>query len=344
MLRHLCFLLAITLSVSVVRADLTAMFKILTDGEDNRLSVDGYVTQDLLVNTGLDWGTAQILATLDTGEIYQNPEGGDFAPNPALFDTFPDLKYDSYLDGNGSPPSIAGAAVTLGGDVQAFNNEHIDITWYNTSLTDIGNGLSLGRFTLSEDATGTWSMMISTDGNFFVSYQGMIENGEFDLRPTTGGEPVPGDLNNDFYVGVDDLNIVLAAWNQHVYQFHPNTYGDINEDFFVGVDDLNVVLTNWNQSVLIGDAESGDLNSDGFVGVDDLNVILSNWNVTVPNASAAADPNGDLFIGVDDLNIVLANWNAGTPPTLESVLPIPEPSAGLCLLGMIGLGLGRRGS
>jgi len=334
MFRYVYFILAVSLSVSPVHAALTAVFVDVTHPLPDPLP--GFVTQDLIVTTTADWGTAQILATLDTGTIYQDPDGSDFAPNPLLFPTFPTLKFDSYLDGNGQPPGIAGAAVELGGDVQAFSQSHIDITWFNTATNDIGT-VGLGRFTLSDDATGTWSMLITSAGGS-VSFQGLINNGLFDLRPTGGGPPIPGDLNADFFVGVDDLNIVLSNWNQQVLQVPIETFGDLDGDLFVGINDLNIVLLNWNQNVVIpGDLTFGDLDGDGFIGVGDLNIVLLNWNVNVPNADPLADPTGDGFVGVDDLNLVLANWNSGTPPSLGALIPEPGTVGMFVLLGTLGV-------
>ena len=63
--------------------------------------------------------------------------------------------------------------------------------------------------------------------------------------------------------------------------------GDLNDDGFVGVDDLNIVLVNWNQNVTPGDKGAGDPTGEGFVGVDDLNIVLVNWNNGTPPAGAA---------------------------------------------------------
>ena len=60
--------------------------------------------------------------------------------------------------------------------------------------------------------------------------------------------------------------------------------GDINADGFVGIQDLNIILGNWNQNVPLGNRFRGDIAGigDGFVGIDDLNVILTNWNLGTP--------------------------------------------------------------
>jgi hypothetical protein len=240
MLRFICFATAISLAASNARAALTAEF---VNAIDNSPLV-GFVTQDLMVTTTTDWGTAQILATLTAGTIYQDPNGNDFKPNPLLFPNFPALEFDTYLDGNGQQPGIAGQAVDLGGDVQEFSANHLDITWYNTTLNDTGT-FSIGRFTLSDDAVGSWTMMITSVGGFQANYQGLIDNGEFDLRNTGGGPPVIGDLDSDGFVGIADLNIVLGNWNQLVFPGDP-LGGDPSGDGFVGIEDLNTVLGNWN--------------------------------------------------------------------------------------------------
>ena len=68
--------------------------------------------------------------------------------------------------------------------------------------------------------------------------------------------------------------------------------GDLDGDGFVGLDDLDIILNHWNQTVTVGDPLMGDItgtggNPDGFVGLDDLDVLLNNWNAGTPPASSA---------------------------------------------------------
>ena len=58
--------------------------------------------------------------------------------------------------------------------------------------------------------------------------------------------------------------------------------GDLNDDGFVGIEDLDAVIGHWNQTVTPGDFLSGDPTGDGFVGIEDLNVVLANWNADTP--------------------------------------------------------------
>jgi len=344
MLRFICFAMAIGLSVSHAAAALNAGFDIIVDINDDPV-FPGHVVQDLMVNTTTDWGTAQLLVTItnDTvAEIYQDPNGSDFKPNPLLFDSFPSLEFDTYLDGNNQQPGLAGQAVDLGGDVQAFSNSHIDVLWYNTAQDDTDT-FGIGRFTLSDNAIGTWSLMITADLGFQANYQGLINDGQFDLRNTGGGEPIDGDLDEDGFVGINDLNLVLGDWNNTIFTGDPAMVGDLNGDFFVGIDDLNAMLANWNQNVFPGDASAGDINGDGFVGIDDLNTLLGNWNLLIPSVDPWADPTLDGFVGIDDLNLVLGNWNLGVPPAANSSgAAVPEPGTAV-VIGLVSLmGMSRR--
>ena len=65
--------------------------------------------------------------------------------------------------------------------------------------------------------------------------------------------------------------------------------GDLDGDGFVGINDLNIVLANWNQNIPPGDPLA-DPSGDGFVGIDDLNEVLGNWNAGTPPSGANTIP------------------------------------------------------
>ena len=70
----------------------------------------------------------------------------------------------------------------------------------------------------------------------------------------------------------------------------PGSEGDFNGDGFVGIDDLNIVLANWNQNVSPDVLSYSDATGEGFVGIDDLNIVLANWNNGTPPAAATTVP------------------------------------------------------
>ena len=66
------------------------------------------------------------------------------------------------------------------------------------------------------------------------------------------------------------------------FEVNPNPIvGDLDGDGFVGITDLNPILASWNQDVPPADP-SVDLSGDGFVGIEDLNIVLGNWNAGTP--------------------------------------------------------------
>ncbi len=91
-------------------------------------------------------------------------------------------------------------------------------------------------------------------------------------------------LDSIFFYGAGNATFFLddVAYNNNGSLTPPQLDGDLDGDGFVGIGDLNIVLANWNQTVTPGDLTSGDTTGDGFVGIDDLNQILGNWNVGTP--------------------------------------------------------------
>ncbi len=84
--------------------------------------------------------------------------------------------------------------------------------------------------------------------------------------------------------------------------------GDLDGDGFVGISDLNVVLAAWNQTVPPGDALA-DPSGDGFVGIDDLNFVLGNWNAGTPPGAAGdvgsiPEPGAVVVMGVGGLMLM----------------------------------------
>ena len=81
--------------------------------------------------------------------------------------------------------------------------------------------------------------------------------------------------------------------------------GDLNGDGYVGLDDLQPILDHWNQSVTVGDASMGDIagpggsGPDGYVGLDDLQPVLDHWNEgTLPGSGAnIPEPATGLVLG-----------------------------------------------
>ena len=91
---------------------------------------------------------------------------------------------------------------------------------------------------------------------------------------------------------------------EDVSPFSLTLEGDLNGDGFVGLDDLDIVLGAWNQSVPPADV-SADPSGDGFVGLDDLDIVLNNWNAGTPSsATAVPEPGALSLLGVLGLSVL----------------------------------------
>ncbi len=98
-------------------------------------------------------------------------------------------------------------------------------------------------------------------------------------------------IDSIFFYGLGDATFFLdfIAYNNGG-SLIPALDGDLNLDGFVGIEDLNIVLGAWNLTVKAGDLLAGDPSGDGFVGIEDLNVVLGNWNVGTPPPPGAVVP------------------------------------------------------
>lgn len=86
-------------------------------------------------------------------------------------------------------------------------------------------------------------------------------------------------------------------------QVGPPLVGDLNDDGFVGITDLNIVLGAWNQNVPPADG-AADPSGDGFVGIEDLNVVLGNWNAGTPPTSPVPEPAGTAMLLIGSLALL----------------------------------------
>ncbi len=102
---------------------------------------------------------------------------------------------------------------------------------------------------------------------------GAVTQADADLLTTTlvGGTDEPQfDVDASGTTDQADLDLLNAL-----------LLGDTNGDGFVGIEDLNLVLGAWNQLVPPADP-AADPTGDGFVGIEDLNAVLGAWNAGTP--------------------------------------------------------------
>ncbi len=148
----------------------------------------------------------------------------------------------------------------------------------------------------------TFDAVISTPGIY--QFKATFGNGWDDQVGTDG-------FNNDaitkgFEITEADQSVTLyvdlASRELGVLFF--TLEGDLNGDGFVGLDDLDIVLAAWNQSVPPANS-AADPSGDGFVGLDDLDIVLNHWNEGTPPTSNVNIPEPASLICLTTLSAVL---------------------------------------
>ena len=106
------------------------------------------------------------------------------------------------------------------------------------------------------------------------------------FKQSTVGFPIPDDFYKPTRAQAVPLNNEVARIIQEtvwdVVTSNPDTgvlAGDLDDDGFVGLNDLDIILNAWNQNVPL--VHEADENNDGYVGFDDLDTVLGNWNASL---------------------------------------------------------------
>ncbi len=209
---------------------------------DPHNTIPGVVANKLIANgNGADWLSAALLLELDSGYVYNDPTLNSNQPQQNVWSIFPDLEFDSWvgIPGDGTS-SILGAATDLGDPVgpAVISGQKVSVAWYNSSSSDTGP-TRIANISLSEDAQGTFTIRASFSGPepIVLFDTGWIVDGVAYFN-------LPGDVDGDGFVGLSDLDIILASWNQTVPP--GNNRADLTNDDYVGLDDLDIVLNHWN--------------------------------------------------------------------------------------------------
>ncbi len=166
-------------------------------------NLDGFVANDLVMNTTSDWTATLLQVNLTSGSIWQEPDdtatvtwnGATLGkPNPAFYTlaTLASSEFDSYMtggDGTGSTASIGGACADISPNPcpLQFDSSGIDITWNSLGQEagDIGI-FSIARVTLSPDAQGSWLVKFTVAGfPTAIETSGVVVNGALVPEPAS---------------------------------------------------------------------------------------------------------------------------------------------------------------
>ncbi len=159
----------------------------------------------------------------------------------------------------------------------------INPDFYTTSINDFfeSSSFPLDDFSTISSVNG---LVNNTGSISFTANPGDIFHLVLSVQTSAGHTPAFADASSTMTGTFTSPGGSLALFSGGT----PLT-GDLDGDGFVGINDLNIILANWNQNVPPANPLA-DPSGDGFVGIDDLNTVLGNWNAGTPPPAAAAVP------------------------------------------------------
>ena len=156
----------------------------------------------------------------------------------------------------------------------------------NALSSAFNNGLNASLDTLQATLPGTEFFRINAGA---LTSDALADPSAYGFTNVTNPALGLSGINADEYLFWDNIHPTTAAHGllamtaaELLFDALSTLPGDLDFDGFVGIEDLNTILGNWNTSVTPGNPLFGDLSGDGFVGIEDLNLVLGNWNAGTP--------------------------------------------------------------
>ncbi len=206
--------------------------------ENPDVTLAGYTTYDLMVDSDLDWTNARLELVVSYGTIYQYPgPEDDEVVQQSLWSSIPELQWDSWLAApNLTAPSII--EPVQGSD--GWTDTTVYRSWYDTEVTSLTEPFVAARITVTEGAV--------------LTYNGMVWDSESGGIPTlfSGMAAEMGDTDFDGDVDGTDLATLGINWDP-VGSGHTWSEGDFDGDGDVDGSDLAFIGLNWNPAGPAGD-------------------------------------------------------------------------------------------
>jgi PEP-CTERM motif len=201
------------------------------------------------------------------------------------------IRMDTKIGGEGIFMVATDGEIASFGSFFPFNSTNVPGSDFGGSVTPYVNGTTVNLKLIYIPGDGVAATIPATM-EFFVDG---LSAGPQEIFNTENGVIDGSELGFYAQNAIDADNIATDAvvttfTNISLTPLSVGIEGDLNDDGFVGIDDLNIVLGAWNQNVPPADP-AADPSDDGFVGIDDLNVVLGNWNAgTPPSVNVVPEP------------------------------------------------------
>lgn len=175
-------ILAILAMATVANAAISGTWAESTQAVVNGEPPAGYVVNDLLVTSDVDWTNSRLVVELTSGDIYQAPSFDSDFGQVGFWGLVAGLQWDTAV---GSPGLGAAAQAVSAGD--AITTSGIAFSWFDSVDTGAPTDAIIARVTASADAAGTWSVLLFDADSVGVPTEisGPIVEGAFIPEPMT---------------------------------------------------------------------------------------------------------------------------------------------------------------
>lgn len=212
-----------------------------------------------------------------------------------------DINYDELAGGDFLLRHVSGAlnagtsrVASTAGNIQLESDGTIGL-WLRTLNTGLEVSIALDEITTGDRgirreviADGLWHRYAWTLDNV-DQWEQWVGAGDGEIGDQFTIDSVQFFGDSDAVLWMDEL-----FWDPS----DPGLLGDLNDDGFVGADDLDIILANWGLSVTASSWLAGDISGDGVVGIEDLNFVMNNFGAGTPLGGSVPEPASVLALGV----------------------------------------------
>lgn len=194
-MKTICNLILPAILLAILAVPASAELTMLDIENSNPAEVPGYVVNDLKITFTGEWlGTQVLTSTLDSAAhpgaaIFHNGSSNT-PPDSDFFPIFPAREYDTFMANGGYTAQTTGGVFEVGNAANipghgqsiggVFNASQIDKTWapaLGTNPTDLSDYF-IGRFTIADDVSGTFSIIVTAGEDIGQQMEGRIDFGK----------------------------------------------------------------------------------------------------------------------------------------------------------------------
>lgn len=244
---------------------------VAADWEGNYLLNQPQLT--LLTETGTASTAPQVTNVLVDGQNWTSPALGG-----------------SYAIPVGSASQTQPLPWTNVNQIQVAFSEDVNVQQSSLVLTGVGGAYAISGFSYNASTfTATWTL--STPIAADKLHIALASTGPAAVTSVAGGISLDGEWTDNVST-YPSGNVTAGGDFNFAFNVLP---GDVNQDGVVDIQDLTSVANHW-----LGAGPTGDVNADGAVDIQDLTALANHWLQTLPAGGGGGGGEADAAVVISD--------------------------------------------